>query len=148
MTHHHNSRIALLLLAIVAIVAGLAYRPAAIRVAAILDARRNSEGAAFRHALKAMRQGERRDALRATMHWLDRLDDEPPPARLDRFLERHGESQDRAIAAMLGEFDSPLTADDRRAMATSLRRARTRCLQVRRRKSAAGVLPELNPTRH
>ncbi len=105
-----------------------------------------SEEAAFRDVNRALRGGDPGKIVGAVMRWLDRLDTGARPARLDLFLDAHGDQATRAAASTLARA---LASGDRfadaRALAHGLRKARKhsrRSLHAER--IAAGVLPELN----
>jgi hypothetical protein len=83
------------------------------------------------------------------MSWLDRLETDSKPARLDLFLSRHGDEVTRSAAVLLARSlatgDSP---SDRGVLVRGLKKARRRFLRARRhRQHAAGLLPELNERR-
>ena len=84
--------------------------------------------------------------LRATMRWLDRINNSPGPARLDEFLRDFGDDETQESAAEL--FGSTGVPQDKQVAQTfthGLAAARKRWLRAQRvRVRAAKTLPELN----
>jgi hypothetical protein len=105
-----------------------------------------SEGAAFRHVNAALRSGDPNSMTAAIMRWLDRLDPGARPARLDSFLEDHGDQSTRAAAASLSQsLASGEDFTETRALTHGLKKARSRLLHRRHTvRRAENVLPELN----
>jgi hypothetical protein len=105
-----------------------------------------SESAAFHQANRALRKRDPQAISAAVMGWLDRLDPGTRPARLDLFLEDHGDEQTRVAAAMLARsMATDGRFEESRALARGLKRARRHFLRsLRAKKIAAGALPELN----
>lgn len=116
------------------------------RVGGWLKERRESEPAYFRRAMSTIRQGDPAAATAAVMRWLDRLDPDTRPARLDLFLSDHGDEATRAAALSLARnlADGERLADGG-GLAKGLKKARLRLLQSKRlQQEAARVLPKLN----
>jgi hypothetical protein len=105
-----------------------------------------SETAAFRRLKAVMRTRDSRAIAAAVMHWLDRLDPGPRPARLDLFLADHGDEATRSAAAALARrLAAGESVGEARALTRGLTKARRHLLQSRRRRmQATKVLPELN----
>jgi hypothetical protein len=108
--------------------------------------RRDSEPAHFRKVQAAIRDRDPATISAVIMSWLDRLDPGPRPARLDLFLEDHGDDSCKAAAAALA---SSLAAGEPfhegRALARGLAESRRHLLRSRRhQQQAATVLPKLN----
>jgi hypothetical protein len=106
-----------------------------------------SEGHAFAEAMREIRGGDPARSLGALLRWLDRLEDGERPARLDRFMERHGDERGREglvrLEAAMASGDSGF---DRGQLAADWKRARRGWKKARRERSRAErVLPELNP---
>jgi hypothetical protein len=125
-----------------------------IRVERWFQARRRawlgSEEAAFRRMNGALRGHEPAQISAAVMSWLDRLVVGARPARLDRFLEDHGDEPTQAAAAALARG---LAAGERfaesRSLARGLKKARKKFRQSQdAQRRASSVLPELNGWRH
>lgn len=108
-----------------------------------------SEQAAFKSVSKALRGRDSGTISAAVMHWLDRLETGTRPARLDLFLERHGDEATRAAAATLARCLA--TGDayaDARTLGRGLKKARRHYREtLRSQRIAADVLPELNGRR-
>ena len=106
----------------------------------------DSEEAAFKGVNTALRGADPGKISAALMHWLDRLDPGTRPARLDLFLEDHGDETTRAAAAALSQSlatGEPLT--EARVMARGLKKARRHLLHRRHAvQRAENLLPELN----
>jgi len=104
--------------------------------------RRDSEAAYFRRVLRSLRSGNREAMLRETMRWLDRINDEPRPARLDEFMRRYGNAGLQSAAnGLSGDREKLAVASFTRG----LKAARKNWRRAQRvRKHAAGVLPGLN----
>jgi hypothetical protein len=105
-----------------------------------------SEEAAFRSMNTALRGGDPGKISAAVMHWLDRLDTGTRPARLDLFLEDHGDETTRAAAAALSQsLATGESLTEARVMARGLKKARRHLLHRRHAfQRAENVLPELN----
>jgi hypothetical protein len=105
-----------------------------------------SEKAAFRQVSMTLRTRDPQAITAAIMCWLDRLDPGARPARLDLFLEDHGDETTRAAAAILSQ--SLAAGEDfteTRVLARGLKKARGRLLHRRHTvRRAENVLPELN----
>jgi hypothetical protein len=108
--------------------------------------RGETEATYFRRALRSVRSGDQKTALRDTMRWLDRINTNSRPARLDQFLRQYGDARVQEAA-----FDlvNTLTPDrhkpDVTALASGLTAARRRWRQAQRdRERVTGLLPGLN----
>ena len=101
-------------------------------------ARNETEATYFRRAIRSVRSGDRKAALRDTMRWLDRINGETQAARLDQFLERYGDARAREAAT-----DPEISSSAE--LASGLKVARKRWRQAQReRMNASELLPELN----
>ena len=111
-------------------------------------ARAQSEQHQFRVLQAAIRRGHAAPAMRELMRWLDRINDASRPARLDRFLERYGDADTRALLrALQQELDGSGRIADGGALAKSLAQARERWLQqVAQNHTGPLALPPLNGT--
>jgi len=138
------------LLAVAVVVLAIVGLWLGIRLGRWFQARRHawleSEEAAFRSVNKALRGRDPRTISAAVMRWLDRLDTGTRPARLDLFLQDHGDEATRSAAAALARC---LATGERfteaRTFGHGVKKARKLFRQSRRHEQrAAGVLPELN----
>jgi hypothetical protein len=93
-------------------------------------ARSEREVVYFRRIAQSARLGDERAVLRETMRWLDRINDDSRPARLDQFLQKYGEAQ---AQENVSELISVLAAARKR-----WQRAQRRTGQV------TGLLPGFN----
>jgi hypothetical protein len=109
-------------------------------------ARQDREVRYFRRAMRSIRSGHGKAALRDTMQWLDRINETSQPARLDQFLGKYGDAETQAagfdlmsaLATDRDEFDSA-------AMTSGLRTARKHWRQAQREEvRVSRLLPELN----
>ena len=137
----------MLLLAVLAVAVVLFFgRGVAARLARWRTARKEYEARYFRQVLRSARSGDQAMLLRATMRWLDRINNSPGPARLDEFLRQFGDDKSQASAAEL--FGSTGVPQDKQVAQTfthGLAAARKRWLRAQRvRVRAAKTLPELN----
>jgi hypothetical protein len=101
-------------------------------------ARRESENMYFRRVRRSARSGNQKALLRYTMRWLDRINEDSRPARLDQFLMQYGGSQSQASTL---DLDRSGIAAFLEELATARKRwqvAQQRSEQVTR------LLPELN----
>jgi len=120
-----------LIVVLIAIVVALRFgRRTANRWAAWRKARSEREVVYFRRIARSARLGDERAVLRDTMHWLDRINDDSRPARLDQFLQRYGEAR---AQENVSELISVLAAARKR-----WQRAQRRTGQV------TGLLPGFN----
>jgi hypothetical protein len=105
-----------------------------------------SEPFAFRQVQASLRSHDAQAISASIMRWLDRLDPGARPARLDCFLEDHGDEPTRAAAAVLSQsLASGEDFTETRALAHGLKKARSRLLHRRHTvKQAENFLPELN----
>ena len=105
-----------------------------------------SEAAAFNRVKKTLRAQNPAAISAAIMHWLDRLDPGPRPARLDLFLEGFGDDNARAAAAALAQ--SLVTGgrfEGAKVLARGLANARRKFRRTRQAVERADrILPELN----
>jgi hypothetical protein len=124
----------------------LLHRPIARRWRAAAQSRTLSERHQFRLLRAAIRRGQVAPVLRELMRWLDRINDSPGPARLDRFLERYGDADTRqALEALQRDLEQSRRIADRRGLLNNLDRARNRWLQrPGRKKAGVFTLPPLN----
>jgi len=113
---------------------------------ACLQARDQTEGAYFRSAMQAVRSGDALATLRATMRWLDRINVDPRPARLDRFLNDFGDdSAAKASANLAISLSAKETNCDLSAFCRGLVAARSHWRRRRRQMEHVNrLLPELN----
>jgi len=116
------------------------------RISAWRQERSESESAYFRKVMRSARSGNREAFLRDTMRWLDRINDDVLPARLDEFLAKYGDAeiQDGATKLM-SSGKSPQDKSAIRTLASGLKTARGRWQASLTIKQQAGnLLPELN----
>ncbi len=108
--------------------------------------RSESEAMYFRQVMRSARSGDQKAVLRHTMRWLDRINNDSRPARLDQFLRQFGDTRTQADALELMETLSPDRAkSDITALASGLAAARTRWRQAQCvRRQVTGSLPGLN----
>jgi hypothetical protein len=142
----HRVRLAVAIMVLVALGLWLG-RGLAGRLGRWFEARRESEPVHFRRVLSAMRGGDPGTISATIMSWLDRLDPEARPARLDLFLDAHGDEESRKAASALARcLATGERFSDGGQLVRGLKKARRRHLRTRRRaRKAAGLLPELNP---
>ena len=70
-------------------------------------AKHESEARYFQRAIKSLRSEDSRSAFREIMRWLDRVNDDNRPARLDLFLREYGDARvQQAAAHLLHSFAS------------------------------------------
>jgi hypothetical protein len=93
-------------------------------------ARSEREVVYFRRIARSARLGDERAVLRDTMRWLDRINDDSRPARLDQFLQKYGEAR---VQKNVSELSIILAAARKR-----WQRAQRRTGQV------TGLLPGFN----
>lgn len=108
--------------------------------------RNESEARYFRQALKSLRSREAGVALRDVMRWLDRINDQDRPAKLEDFLSRYGDAEMQNIARKtLHELGASDERSNTSALIAGFSSARNQWLKQRRvRKALSEVLPELN----
>ncbi len=70
-------------------------------------ARQESEPAHFKRVNAALRGGDPVAISGAILHWLDRLDPGVRPARLDLFLQDHGDDEDPSSSSRVGPRSRP-----------------------------------------
>jgi len=93
-------------------------------------ARSEREVVYFRRIARSARMGDDRAVLRETMRWLDRINDESRPARLDQFLQKYGDAQ---------------AQDNVSGLISALAVARKRWQRAQRHTGqVTGLLPEFN----
>lgn len=88
----------------VAVAAALAFRYGGSvldRLAALRQARGETEAMYFKQVMRSARSGDQHAVLRETMRWLDRINSDVQPARLDKFLREYGDSETQIAAAEL-----------------------------------------------
>ena len=131
---------ALLVVFIAAVVALRFGNRAANRWRAWRKARSESEEGYFRRIVRSASAGDQQAVLRDTMRWLDRINDDSRPARLDQFLQQYGDARVREAALERNKSDIP-------ALIRGLAAARKRWQQAQRRTArVSGLLPGLNGT--
>jgi hypothetical protein len=136
-----------ILLLVSAIVIGFRISRLVLRhIEAFRQKRREAEAAYFARLMRSARAADKKAVLRDTMRWLDRIQRESRPARLDRFLDQYGDPDVRVAAADLTRtlsIHQDTTIVPR--FAYGLRKARKRWLKAQHtRRQVAMVLPELN----
>jgi hypothetical protein len=96
--------------------------------------------------MRAVRSGDAGQGLNGLMRWLDRIEDGKTPARMDRFLDHHGDETACAEAnRLLDCVGRGVRLDDAGKVVGAFSRARKNWRSsVRRRRAASAVLPELN----
>ena len=134
---------ALIAAVITALIAFRFGRQALDRFASWCKARNETEAVYFKRVL---RSGDRKVLLRETMRWLDRINSNSQPARLDRFLEQYGDTDTQLATA---DLMTTLTVDQDKSTVSrfvhGLATARKRWRRAQRtRQRAAILLPELN----
>ena len=105
-----------------------------------------TEAMSFRRVKKSVRSGDPKAVLRATMQWLDRINVDPQPARLDQFLRQYGDVRvQEAANRLLGNLDPGREKEDISILGSGLAAARNRWRKAQRRKrQPSALLPELN----
>ncbi len=109
-------------------------------------ARSDSEAAYFRRIAQSARSGDQEAVLRDTMRWLDRINDDSRPARLDQFMQQYGDtSVQEAIFDLTHSLASNRDRSDIAALISGLTVARMRWQQAHRgTRRMTGLLPALN----
>ncbi len=109
-------------------------------------ARSETEAAYFLRAMRSLRSGDQQTALRDTMRWLDRINDDSRPARLDQFMQQYSYAKAQEAALLLTHgLASDRDKSDIAALISGLTAARKRWQQTQRGgRRANGVLPALN----
>lgn len=148
--HQQNKPLLWLTLVATAIAAFLAVRyrgSVAARLTAWRDARRKTEAVYFRRLLRSIRSRNPNATLRDTMQWLDRINHQHSPARLDLFLARFGNLQVQEEAARLTQSCASGRKEwEPAAFSRGLSAARKRWRKAQLQSDAvARALPELNP---
>jgi len=110
------------------------------------QARDKTETACFRRVMQSLRSGAPKAVLRDLMKWLDYINADPQPARLDRFLRDYGDaSMQEAAAPLVNSLSIGAESRDLATFSHGLVSARARWRRrQRQRKQAHRVLPELN----
>lgn len=108
--------------------------------------RRESELRYFKRALRSVRSGDARSALRDIMRWLDRVNAGDKPAQLEHFARHYaGEDARVVVERLLDAVASDGRLSEPGAVVTLLNTLRQRWRDARRpRTKHAVVLPELN----
>lgn len=116
------------------------------RLAAWQRARRESEANYFKQVMRSVRSGDQKSVLRDTMRWLDRINSDSTPARLDQFLQQYGDAQVRLAASeLMSTLSRQADKSKLTAFAHGLAAARTRWQKAGRvRRKADSLLPALN----
>ena len=137
---------ALLAVLIAAVVALRFESRAANRWTAWRKARRETEAVYFRRIARSARSGDQEAVLRDTMRWLDRINDDSRPARLDQFMQQYGDAEVPEAAFDLTHSLAPDRAkSDIATLVSDLTAARKRWQQAQRgRRRVTGILPALN----
>jgi hypothetical protein len=108
--------------------------------------RRENETTYFRKIIKSARSGDARRTLRETMRWLDKINPGSGFARLDLFLNLHGDDRAKKEIAHLThcmENNDPIP--DIPAFLNSLKKARRHWKRsLKKERQAEKLLPELN----
>jgi hypothetical protein len=107
---------------------------------------RNSEWMHFQRAVKSVRADDPHAALNGIMKWLDHINENGAPARLDTFFDEYGDAVARNHARLLADsLSSPNQSWDAKALRSGLKAARKGWKSSRRRKkNLDALLPELN----
>lgn len=115
-------------------------------LAAWRKARRESEAMYFRQVMRSVRSGDQKAVLRQTMRWLDRINCDSSPARLDRFLQQYGDTRTQTVAATLvSKSGEQADKSNLKAFAGGLAAARGRWQKAGRvRRKVDSLLPALN----
>ena len=110
------------------------------------QARDQTEAACFRRVMQSLRAGTPKAALRDLMKWLDHINADPRPARLDRFLRDYGDARmQEAAAPLMKSFSIGAESRDLTTFSHGLVSARARWRRRQRQKEQAHrALPELN----
>jgi len=116
------------------------------RLAAWRRARLEGEANYFKQVMRSVRSGDKKTVLRDTMRWLDRINSESTPARLDQFLQQHGDSQIQLMASnLMSALGRQADSSELTAFARGLAAARARWQKTGRvRRKADSLLPALN----
>jgi hypothetical protein len=147
--HQQNTRLlwSALLAIVVAAVAVVRFGDRlASRWTAWRQARSEKEAMYFRRVRRSARSGNQNAVLRDTMRWLDRVNDTPHPARLDRFFQQYGDVRSQEAAILLTDSRvSDRKQSDLAALINVLAAARKRWQKEQRGKGrVTGLLPDLN----
>lgn len=116
------------------------------RLTAWRKMRSETEAMYFKHLLRSSRSGSRKAVMRDTMRWLDRINVDPRPARLDQFLEQYGDSDvQQAAVDLMNTLPADQDPSTISVFARGLIAARKRWHKTQRiRQQATIQLPELN----
>jgi hypothetical protein len=134
---------AVVLLAVLAFRFGGKWRE---RIEAWQRARRENEASYFKQVMRSVRSGDQELVLRDTMRWLDRINSESTPARLDQFLQQYGDTQVQVVASQLmSALSRQADSSELTVFARGLAAARVRWQKAGRvRRKADSLLPALN----
>jgi hypothetical protein len=115
-------------------------------LAAWQRARLEDEANYFKQVMRSVRSGEKKMVLRDTMRWLDRINGDSIPARLDQFLLQYGDSQTQVAAANLVKaLNKQTDQSNLTVFARGFAAARARWRKAGRvRQKADSLLPSLN----
>ena len=102
------------------------------------NTRRESENMYFRRVRQSARSGNQKALLRDTMRWLDRINKNPRPARLDQFLMQYGDSQPQVTTL---DLDRPGIAAFLKELVTARKRWQ---IAYQNNEQVTRLLPELN----
>lgn len=147
--HQPNTPLRWITLVVAAIAAVLAFRFRGSVMASWASwrmTRSDTEAMYFRRVMRSVRSGDPRATLRETMRWLDRINDDHRPARLDLFLRLYGDTQAREAATRVTRsLLSGGALSSVSALGRGLAAARTRWRQAQRgKRHASAQLPEMN----
>ena len=148
-TQQQNTRLlwsALLVVLIAAVVAIRFGGRAANRWTAWRKARSETEAAYFRRIARSARSGDQEAVLRDTMRWLDRINNDFRPARLDQFMQHYGDARvDEATSDLTYGLAPDRDKSDIATLVSRLTAARKRWQRAQRgRRRVTGILPTLN----
>ena len=115
-------------------------------LAAWQRARLEDEANYFKQVMRSVRSGEKKMVLRDTMRWLDRINGDSIPARLDQFLLQYGDSQTQVAAANLVKaLNKQTDQSNLTVFARGFAAARARWRKAGRvRQKTDSLLPSLN----
>ncbi len=119
---------------------------AADRWIAWRKARSEREAVYFQRIARSARSGDQEAVLRDTMRWLDRINDDSRPARLDQFVQQYGDARvDEAASDLTHRLAPKRDKADIATLISGLTAARKRWQQAQRgRRRVTGILPALN----
>jgi len=105
--------------------------------------RSESEAAYFRRIIQATRQNDPMRTLRETMLWLDLINDNNSPARLDVFLETFGDIESRELVENFQSETDPDLEKFRKGMIAARKRWKSDKI-LSRKEMEKKALPDLN----